>query len=620
MISPPSNHGATSLELKRRGIEQGPVDCRSYDFDQEWDAFRDLCGSKNKSKWAWKKFYKVLSVSHELETNLESDLIDALAQALGRRCCFIEVGDSPHQKKIVFKKHKRWGFATQVSVKDRYLTRVCDDSTCTSSFDGRSRNDHACVLFEKCEENYKISDVTALVELKMSDPACHPIPTNKYKSDIVRATSGALDLAGEHGPIGQILRDVLDKLLICYVRNNVQPTDIPIMVLAGKRSNQNGTDKNLSYVRGDLHVPESFGDSFMYSLSSFGGFHDYKPAVAAYINTLRVGVETAKSALKKRLEEHSAMLCSYSHKLMGCSIKDCKLVASPVLDIKCGGLFSSVRINRGELFTAVLSGEFFLRNELSAIWISTNVQSSEQYEVVIKVSSAAVHRTLVEQCMTGQALMSLNSKYLGDVLLGVWSPDCTSLVMVMKNLLKEGYTALNPSVSPDLPALWAGWKQLVNNVLLPLAKKNVVHCDIRPGWDCTANIMSKVVDGEYHLRLIDYDSLATITAARKLTREDPRLFHVKDDDARKKMTGLEFLWWQCVLVAHTWYKRKNDSEMEKIVQDLSDGMIAKHFAFNLEEDRMFLNKIASDGEAVGVADLEKTMDIFSTIFSVQSLL
>jgi len=54
-----SNYGAAaSLEIKERGIEQGPVDCRSYDFDQEWDAFRVLCGSEEtlSSSVAWGLF------------------------------------------------------------------------------------------------------------------------------------------------------------------------------------------------------------------------------------------------------------------------------------------------------------------------------------------------------------------------------------------------------------------------------------------------------------------------------------------------------------------------------------------------------------------------------------
>jgi len=226
------------------------------------------------------------------------------------------------------------------------------------------------------------------------------------------------------------------------------------------------------------------------------------------------------------------MLCSFNHKLAGCIINDCKLLASPLVNIKREGLptAKSIRINQGELFTTVLSRDFFIKNTKSHVWISAYVQASNNYDVVIKVSAAAVHRTLVKQHVAKSALQQLNGKHFGDVLLGVWSPAPSSLVTVMKDLRKEGYRNLMPRDDEcDVLALWGGWMQLVQDTLLPLAKRGVVYCDIRPGWDSTANIMYKSVGQEYHLRLIDYNSLATMDDTCELTR-DPKAFHVCYDD------------------------------------------------------------------------------------------
>jgi len=125
-----------------RAIVQRRIPLRSYDFD-EWCTFCDLCGSKIWSNDAW----------NILRKHSRNDLLDAIRQ---HQCCAVLAGDSLKQKMLVFELQKVWQFAMQVLTTD---TSICDDSSSTSSsthissFIGRSRHGHACVLFNQLEQN-----------------------------------------------------------------------------------------------------------------------------------------------------------------------------------------------------------------------------------------------------------------------------------------------------------------------------------------------------------------------------------------------------------------------------------------------------------------------------------
>ena len=174
----------------------------------------------------------------------------------------------------------------------------------------------------------------------------------------------------------------------------------------------------------------------------------------------------------------------------------------------------------------------------------------EQLDVLIKVSSLAVHKTLVEPSDTVLAfalLHGIECKPLLDVLIGVWFPSAAGLVTIMKDLTKENYHSLEPCNMPDVSALWNSFARLVHELLLPLARRSVVHCDIRPGWDNTANLMWKNVAEGVQLRLIDYESLCMIETCSKVPK-DKRCVHVSYiPQSGEDINIFAFLWWQYLL-------------------------------------------------------------------------
>ena len=243
------------------------------------------------------------------------------------------------------------------------------------------------------------------------------------------------------------------------------------------------------------------------------------------------------------------------------------------------------------------------------------LEHDESYNVCIKVTSCSVHRLLVSPSSTRITFRGLKCSELSEVLLCVWSESKSGVVTIMRDLKKDQYQNLKPCSCSNLDALWHAFKSLVTCVLLPLAQQHVVHCDIRPGWDYTANIMVKLIDDAVELRLIDYDSLVLISTCYEIPM-DHRSFHIRHDVKRSKVTALAFLWWQCILISNTWLNRTVSKSMnvEKFVADCQWGDIKIYFPEGLNgDDYLFLNEISS-GKEVKVKDIKRTLDCLAKAF------
>jgi len=621
-----SNHHATIVEdfLYRRKVTYKRVPLKKIDFDREWARLRSLCGSKTSAKNAWETFQAAICKSYSTELQFQDGLFDALVEALGSDCCRM-LNSTTTTSKAIQIKNRKWGFSTQVLVEkdaENDTSQSVRDSSISSD-----RSDHACVLFD--ESGKKAKDVMAIVELKMSDSCCGPIQTRDING---KANAEELDLGRKHGPIGQNIVYILDLVIPDLVRNNVQPKEIPVMVLAGKRKGMGDenakkrriNDDKLSFVRGDVHIPERFGGGLEYSVSCFGDFKQYKEGIAAYINTLSFGAAAAEEACKHDISKPLAMLCSSEYKLLQSTIPECNLIASPISGDERFGPSPRLRVYQGELYEAVLSREFVKNVSAKAIWISKELHPvrsnmGEQAKVLIKVSSSAVHKILVMPFKTASAfknLRGLKSKALSDVLIGVWSPNKGSLVTCMKDLTNEGYQNLKPCEIPDVSVLWNSFATLVHELMLPLACRSVVHCDIRSGWDHTANLMWKKTRDDMQLRLVDFESLCNVMLCSELP-VDRRCFHVGSiSDPDETTNAFAFLWWQCLLVANTWLKKTCSDKLDarKFVIDCHYGKLSAYFkGFLDEKDVIFLQEFAGS-QMIMETMVMKTLQIFGEVF------
>jgi len=443
------NHASMAAEVvdRRKIVYKSALFENREDFDHEWTEFRSLCGSDTTSVSAWNLFQKVMKVKYDDEDEFANALFIALANALGNKCCHI----NSSKEIIIFEGQRSWGFARQAHRKKNVdsggsATFAHDDHDCW--------HDHSCVLFKDSTE-LTVAEVTSVVELKMSDTSCYPIEITTRSDGEKWTTNKEPDLTKDYRPFAQALMYNIVDVLPGHVRNNVQPKKLPVTVLAGKRNGGKGIQEKVSFVQGYLHVPESFGGRFCYSISRYGSFKDHKGAIVAYLNTLCFGVRSAVRALELRWNVPIAMLCSSRHRIDQHDIFNCKLTGSPVFHTRRFHTMDGPCMSQGELFETVLTAQFFqkLRKSAGTLWIWKPLEHDESYNVCIKVASCSVHSLLVSSSATRATFRGLNCPELSEVLLCVWSESESGVVTIMRDLKKDQYQSLKPCSFPQLDAL-----------------------------------------------------------------------------------------------------------------------------------------------------------------------
>jgi hypothetical protein len=130
----------------------------------------------------------------------------------------------------------------------------------------------------------------------------------------------------------------------------------------------------------------------------------------------------------------------------------------------------------------------------------------------------------------------------------------------MDDLLSlQGYRILRPiNYNTKLAVLWKGFHKLVQELLLPLASPYVavVHADIRPGFNVTANILCRDVSNEeVEMKLIDYESLVRFPDWKAPTNHRG---YIGDNVEWNPRT---FVRWQCISVAYAWLEERNVFQM-----------------------------------------------------------
>jgi len=607
----------------------------AYDFKTEWENLSRVCGSRTLPNTAFQYIKDALCREYSNEIDFENGLLAALAKALGDDCCSIV--DQRERRIIVFTDAaKNWGFATQMTSLDIFAsdtenerkdnlaenrsaespaTESRSDSDAASSY---RRFDHACVLIQRSNnDDIKVTDVTVAIGLKLSNTSCFRFKVEREDDQDYISTLD-LNLASIHGPVTQELCYIIHQVHPSLTRKNIQGVDMPFLVLAGIKEDRRGVDTRLHYVQGGLHVSHNFGEPFKFSIWRSGAFDEIEQAAASYIKTLLYGALLAEKIETTKNDYPSAMLCSSEHKIDGRLIDSCKLIASPIFQKTHFPMVT--RVHQGELFRAILSREFLQKDTISRTWVSQEVMkpsACSSYHVVIKVSSMALYKTLVEPLIVSGAFLTLrNSSVLEESVLCVWRPCKISLITAMRDLTELGFCDLKPCLCADLVALWSGFCDLVERVLLPLAHEGVVHCDIRPGWEETYNIMMmQMPEGSISLRLIDFESLAIIGDAEYLPT-DYRSFHVQYDMERPNKSALSFLWWQCMLIAYCWLNKvkSRDTNASMFVKDCCCGNIGTHIK-SLTDDEILTLSLVAAGSAVSENTIKHHIrDILTPVF------
>jgi hypothetical protein len=499
-MSIPSDYGVVDSVLRERMIvfKEGTImENPAMDFDREWDKFLSVCGlSKNKAVWtasrAQSALVRVFSSAYKKEIEFSKALFAALKKALGGKKTLQELAATGCESAFAIK-GRAIGLAVGL---ERYSLGFKKGYAASVS----SPCDHSVVVFTAADGQFGLStyderDVTASIELKMTDTNCIEFPTDSNGMSL-----GEIDLAHEHGPFGQTIVRALETMH-CLARRGINVRQIALNVAAGTRKRDAAGESRICCVDGTLNIPQKVGDHLSYSVTSQTSFYRNQTTVAMYIRALRRGMEYA-AQIESQCQARPVKplsLCGATAsgngflQFKGITATGLNLIASPIPGAE---IIEGWSIHQGELFRC--NSVSFARNAFNDTSVATNA--------LIKISSAPVHNSLVaiDKCAATltdlrlQADVSLKHQ-IGKVLLAFEGNLSGTLVTVMRDLSRSSYPEAQPSNASlerisCIPAcgeykvlnhravgasgkesmckLWEAWQTLVENLLLPL--QNVV--------------------------------------------------------------------------------------------------------------------------------------------------
>jgi hypothetical protein len=128
-----------------------------------------------------------------------------------------------------------------------------------------------------------------------------------------------------------------------------------------------------------------------------------------------------------------------------------------------------------------------------------------------------------------------------------------------------GYVPLCPAHVANKEQMCQAFESLVKGTLLALALEDIIHADLRPGHDMTANVL-------YHpqkhvMRLIDLESLMDFEGGYNTLVGDERLVSYQNGYPGKRISSaLECVLLQVVCVASVWSSMANEVKSELIIE------------------------------------------------------
>lgn len=378
-------------------------------------------------------------------------------------------------------------------------------------------------------------------------------------------------------------------------------TSFPLAVISGAIAGSVLTDK-LRWVSGELLFPYSCGSPFKYCVKSYGNYQylneqeealSIERALALYFDTLLFGLRAARRVLRDRVgRPYKPDPMSGAQLMIGKRKLDLQLIASPIpkpehaFGQNTSYQTQTLVVSQAEFFYGHLNvSDTLAKSQLPVYFYRRFVEVNDEVPVLIKVSSKAVHPFLIEPDGAFEAIdaatdtlaspriadadversdpekESINrEKVAGALLAVVVDPQFAGLITIMADLSEQNYKVLKPVATypSQLSILWGGFKDLVVGVLLPLAKCGVIHADIRPGFDFTANILFKPVrEGKVRMELVDFESLVKFSRW-KASKDD--IGYIANEGI---WVATSFVWWQCIFVAYAWLEERGIYRTER---------------------------------------------------------
>jgi hypothetical protein len=222
-----------------------------------------------------------------------------------------------------------------------------------------------------------------------------------------------------------------------------------------------------------------------------------------------------------------------------------------------------VKASQGELFRGYVDLRELLQKAPESEDVSWCLETAPDRptKVMVKVLSKAAFSHLVGDAGLLWSFSILKAwekarALLRNSLHGVCSVDCgNGLVQIMPDLTDQGYEVLRPkdfAGTDHWRRMWDAFKELVTGTLIPLAEMDIVHSDLRPGFDFTSNLLYARHAGE--MRMVDLDSLIAYRTWRSggLGKRYMAKKKRRSDASPKRDTALEYLFLKVVSLTDSW--------------------------------------------------------------------
>jgi hypothetical protein len=406
-----------------------------------------------------------------------------------------------------------------------------------------ARLDHAAVMLRRPATanrngnmaSWNVWVALAVVDFKMQGKGVRGLATNS-NGNVEPSALHPLD-PESHGPLAQVMMYTAAHALRGAAALGQLPESIPFAVVSCRKTGGSNADEDeCNWVHGNLVVPEACGFRYRFNVDAYGNLVEgtkleNHSSLAAYLHVMSHGLKLASEWLAEAFEAKPALQKTPApHRLSGRSLhfgtdkpltRDGEtearlvLVATPVSKYgKCG-----LHIAQGELFVATVNLQK-LRSSVSGphkVFWCRDTYDDKETSVLVKVSSRLCFNLLVppgNAYLYGSAddvwkLRRTVREVLSRSLYGFYvTPGKHGLVQLLPNLVEQGYVVLRPKdwlFEDTWSALWDAFAQLVTGTLLPLARYEILHADLRAGYDVTSNVLYNPVAGS--MRIIDLDSL-----------------------------------------------------------------------------------------------------------------
>jgi hypothetical protein len=302
-------------------------------------------------------------------------------------------------------------------------------------------------------------------------------------------------------------------------------------------------------------------------------------ALAAYFDVMEEGQKAAIEWLEL-VRESRQVLLPQSMAGRNLYFPGCNDISTTLSILSCPvapSLDHHFRISQGELWKGTIDlkslyNETTTKNLDQVYWCSKDGLDPPgvKFPILVKVTSQSCYGLLTG----GQGFLYQINTYekewpngkvdrvlrlLKDSLYAVYVPlDGSGIVQIMPDLRLAGYQQLRPSAQL-LTKVWEAFSVMVKKVLTPLAEDDVIHVDIRPGFEWTANLLFH--PNKFKMLLIDADSLVLFRVWKVLSKQVKGLKLITalpgSDDPQ---TALEFVLWQVIYVGETWMSRTQSHE------------------------------------------------------------